>query len=83
MPVDADEFEQTLRAYRKSRFTIICHAIFIGLCVAATVMGRRLMGLPTQVLVTVLIVALVVFGKDIMTFFALRAKVARLRDQAS
>jgi hypothetical protein len=73
------ELEQTLVAYRKSRFTIICHAIFLGLCIAATVIARRIVGLPPQLLTTVIIVALVVFGKDIMTFFHLRSRVARLR----
>ncbi len=61
---------------------MICHSIFIGLCAIATVAGRRLFGLPTQVLVTVLIVALIVFGKDIMVFFRLRSEVARLRARA-
>lgn len=79
MSDDSGDFEQTLRAYRKSRFTIICHAVFIGLCALVTVLSRRFLGLPTQVLVTVLVVALVVFGRDIMVFFALRSKVARLR----
>lgn len=78
----SDELEPTLLAYRKSRFTIICHAIFLGLCVAATAVARRMMGLPPQVLATVIIVALVVFGKDIMTFFHLRSKLARLRAEA-
>ena len=82
MPSTADDLEQTFHAYRKSRFTIICHAIFIGLCAIVTVVGRRLLGLPTQVLVMVLIVALVVFGRDIMKFFALRSKLARLRAEA-
>ena len=82
MSVDA-ELEQTLRAYRKSRFTIICHVVFLGLCIAATVVARRFMGMPPQLLTTVIIVALLVFGKDIMTFFRLRSEVARLRDQAA
>jgi hypothetical protein len=38
-----------------------------------------MMGLPPQVLTTVIIVALLVFGRDIMTFFHLRSKLARLR----
>ena len=74
-----DELEQALRAYRKSRFTIICHAIFLALCVGATILARRMMGLPPQLLATVIIVALVVFGRDIMTFFHLRSRVAQLR----
>ena len=74
-----DELEQALRAYRKSRFTIICHAIFLGLCIAATVIARRAIGLPPQLLTTVIIVALLVFGKDIMKFFHLRSRVAQLR----
>ena len=78
---DAD-LEQTLRAYRKSRFTIICHGIFLFLCVIATVVARRAMGLPPQVIATVIIVALILFGKDIMIFFRLRSEVAKLRAEA-
>jgi hypothetical protein len=78
----ADELAATQLAYRKSRFTIICHAIFLGLCIVVTVAGRRLMGLPPQVLATVLIVALIVFGRDIMTFFHLRTRLAQLRAAA-
>ena len=79
MSDESGDFEATLRAYRKSRFTVICHAVFIGLCAVVTVLGRRFLGLPTQVLVTVLVVALVVFGRDIMVFLALRSKIARFR----
>ena len=79
---DEQEFELTLHAYRKSRFTIICHAIFMGLCIAAVIAGRRMMGLPPQIIATVIIVALILFGKDIMTFLALRSKVAKLRAQS-
>jgi hypothetical protein len=82
MSSEADAHEQLLRAYRKSRFTIVCHAVFIGLCGIATVAGRRMLGLPTQVLVTVLVVALIVFGKDIMVFLRLRSELARLRARA-
>lgn len=77
-----DASDQLLRAYRKSRFTIICHAIFLGVCVAAVIAGRRMMGLPPQIIATVIIVALILFGKDIMTFFRLRSEVARLRAQS-
>jgi hypothetical protein len=77
-PSDA-EIEQALRAYRKSRFTIICHAAFLALCIIATVVARRAMGLPPQLLTTVIIVALILFAKDIMTFFRLRSEVAKLR----
>ena len=78
----ADELEQTLIAYRKSRFTMFGHAIFLGLCVAATAIARRVVGMPPQVLGLVIIVALVVFGRDIMTFFHLRAKLARLQAES-
>jgi len=77
-----DDPDQLLRAYRKSRFTIICHAIFLGVCIAAVIAGRRMMGLPPQIIATVIIVALILFGKDIMTFFRLRAEVARLRSHS-
>ncbi len=73
------EFEQTLVAYRKSRITMFFHALFIGACIAACIIARRIFGMPPQVMGVVLIVALVVFGKDIMTFMALRSKLARIR----
>ncbi|MES2694271.1 MAG: hypothetical protein V4773_12420 [Verrucomicrobiota bacterium] len=75
------EYEQTMVAYRKSRFTMVCHVIYLGLCVAVCLMARRMMGLPPQVLGLVVIVGLVLFGKDIMTFMHLRSKLARLRSE--
>jgi hypothetical protein len=76
-----EEFEQTLIAYRRSRLTMFGHLIFLGLCIAAVAIGRRMAGLPPQLLGVVLIVALILFGKDIMTFLHLRSKLARLREQ--
>ncbi len=76
-----DEFEQVLTAYRKSRRTIFGHAIFMLGCIAAVVVARRVFGLPPQMLATVIIVALVVFGRDIMTFMRLRSRITELREQ--
>jgi len=81
-PALFDELERTLAAYRKSRFTMIGHAIFIGLCLGFVVLARRVFGMPPQVLGLVFIVALVVFGRDIMTFLHLRSKLAQLRAAA-
>ena len=75
-----NEFVHTLAAYRKSRFTMFGHVLFLGLCIGFVVVARRVFGMPPQVLGLVIIVALVVFGKDIMTFLHLRSKLARLRD---
>ncbi len=80
--MSTDELEQTLIAYRKSRFTMIGHGIFLALCVVFVVIARRIFGLPPQVLGLVIIVALVVFGRDIMTFIHLRSKLAQLRARA-
>lgn len=73
------EFAQTMIAYRKSRITMFFHALFIGACIAVCLIARRMFGMPPQVMGVVLIVALIVFGKDIMTFMALRSKLARIR----
>lgn len=76
-----EEFESVLIEYRKSRRTIIGHAIFMAACIALVVLVRRVFGLPPQMLATVLIVALLVFGWDIMNFMRLRSRVAELREQ--
>jgi isoprenylcysteine carboxyl methyltransferase (ICMT) family protein YpbQ len=73
------ELEEAERAYRKLRFTMICHAAFFVVCCVTAVVVRRAMGLPPALLGVVIIVALVVFGGDIMKFLASRERVRRLR----
>jgi hypothetical protein len=77
-----DEIEPVLLAYRKSRRTMWAHGIFLALCIAVVVIARRIIGLPPQVLATVIIVALVVFGRDIMVFLHLRSRLSQLRAQS-
>ncbi len=74
-----EDIEPVLMAYRKSRRTLFGHGIFMVLCIAFVVIARRIFGLPPQVLATVIIVALVVFGRDIMVFIHLRSRLAQLR----
>lgn len=79
--MSASEFEQVMQAYRRSRWTMIGHAVFLGVGLLAIVLARRLVGLPPQVIATVIIVALVVFGRDIMKFIQLRSRVSELRSR--
>jgi len=74
-----EDIEPVLMAYRKSRRTLWGHGIFMVLCIAFVVIARRIFGLPPQVLATVIIVALIVFGRDIMVFIHLRSRLAQLR----
>lgn len=70
-------------AYRKSRFTIICHAaFFIGCCVLA-VFARRMTKMPPALLTVVFVVALLLFGGDILRFFSYRRRLRRLREKLS
>lgn len=79
MPV-AEDPEAVLHAYRKARRTMWGHAIFLLLCIILVSVARRIFGMPPQVVTMVIIVALIVFGRDIMTFFHLRSKLSRMRD---
>jgi hypothetical protein len=79
----ADELADAERAYRKLRFTILCHVGFFIICCGFAALARRAMGLPPALLGVVIIVALVAFGGDIMKFIACRDRLRRLRDRAS
>lgn len=71
--------EQDIRsAYRRALWTLVGHGIFVGACVALAALARRVFRLPPALLGVALIVALVVFGGDIMRFLRLRERVRRL-----
>jgi hypothetical protein len=74
-----EEITQMEAAYRRAKFTIICHVLFLGLVCGAGVLIRRAMGLPPLFLAGVLIISLVVFGGDIMKLFYCRNELRRLR----
>lgn len=69
------------RAYRAARFKIILHALFVGTCCGAGFFLRRFFRMPPIMLGVVLIVALIVFGGDIMRFLRLRDELRRARNQ--
>jgi hypothetical protein len=77
-----DDLPTAETEYRKSRFTVLCHVGFLVVALVIAVAVRRAIGLPQQMLGVVIIVALLVFGRDIMRFMHLRSKVARLRAAA-
>jgi hypothetical protein len=78
----SDEISRLETAYRRAKFTIIGHVIFIGTACFLGVFVRRAAGLPPIFLATVFIVALVLFGGDIMRFFYCRNELKRLRENS-
>jgi hypothetical protein len=74
-----EELADAERAYRKLRFTMLCHLGFFLLCCVAVFVARRAMGLPPALLGVVIIVALIAFGGDIMKFLACRERLRRAR----
>ncbi len=83
MSASHDEISRLEAAYRRAKFTIICHAIFLGTACFVGVIVRRAAGLPPIFLFTVLVVALVLFGGDIMKLFYCRNELKRLRGNLS
>lgn len=67
-------------AYRKSRFTIIGHAVFFFICCVVAVLARRMLKMPPALLTVVFIVALLLFGGDLLRFLSYRRRLRRLRD---
>jgi hypothetical protein len=70
-------------AYRRSRRTIIGHAIFFILCCTAAVVLRSMMRMPPALLTVVFAVALLLFGGDILRFLSYRRRLRRLRETLS
>lgn len=67
-------------AYRKSRFTIIGHAVFFFLCCVVAVLARRMLKMPPALLTMVFVVSLLLFGGDVLRFFSYRRRLRRLRE---
>jgi cytochrome c biogenesis protein CcdA len=81
--VSESEFAAVVQAYRKARWTIVGHAVFVVVCCVGVVMLRRAFRLPSALLGVVFIVALIVFGGDIMKFFRCRDRLRRLTEDQS
>ena len=75
---DSTPEEDLRRAYRRALWTLVGHGVFVAACVAVAAVARRMFRLPPALLGIALIVALIVFGGDIMRFLRLRDQVRRL-----
>ncbi|HVS52686.1 MAG TPA: hypothetical protein VHD62_10045 [Opitutaceae bacterium] len=71
------DFAALEHAYRRARWTILGHALFLFACCVVVVLLRRAFRLPPALLGVVLIVALLVFGGDIMNFLRCRDRLRR------
>jgi hypothetical protein len=67
-------------AYRKSRRTIIGHAVFFVVCCTVAVILRRMFNMPPALLTVVFFVALILFGGDILRFLSYRRQLRRIRE---
>jgi cytochrome c biogenesis protein CcdA len=77
MDETAEETAAIERAYNRAWWTIVGHAIFVAACCAGVILLRRLFRLPSALLGVVFIVALIVFGGDIMKFLRARDRLRR------
>ncbi|MGH7958980.1 MAG: hypothetical protein ACREH8_18495 [Opitutaceae bacterium] len=67
-------------AYRKSRRTIIGHAVFFVLCCTVAIILRRMFKMPPALLSVVFFVALILFGGDLLRFLSYRRRLRRTRE---
>jgi hypothetical protein len=77
-----DELAAAEQAYRKARWTLLGHAVFMAACIALAIFLRRMFRLPPATLGVALIVALLVFGGDIMKFMRTRERIRRLYEDS-
>jgi cytochrome c biogenesis protein CcdA len=80
--MSADTPEEIERAYHRAFWTVVGHALFVGACCVGVVMVRRFFRLPSALLGVVFIVALIVFGGDIMRFLRARERFRRLHSDS-
>ena len=66
--------------YRKSLRTIIGHAIFFFVCCATAVIARRMFKMPPALLTMVFVVALLLFGGDLLRFLSCRRRLRRIQE---
>jgi hypothetical protein len=77
-PVDLATLEV---AYRRSRRTVIGHGVFFFICCTIAVVLRRMFNMPPALLTVVFIVALILFGGDILRFLSLRRRLRQMREE--
>jgi len=73
-----DDRSDLERAYHRALRTVVGHALFVAVCCAGAIALRRFFKLPSALLGVVFIVALIVFGGDIVKFLRARDRLRRL-----
>jgi cytochrome c biogenesis protein CcdA len=68
-------------AYRKILWTVLGHAAFFVVCCVAAILLRKMFRLPPALLTVAFIVALLLFGGDLIRFLNCRSQLRRLREQ--
>jgi uncharacterized integral membrane protein len=72
------EIAEVEQAYRRARWTLIGHMVFLLACSLGAMVIRRFFKMPAAVIGTAIIVALLLFGGDVMRFFRCRDRLRRL-----
>lgn len=80
MTAFGDELAEVERAYRKARWAMVGHVLFLAIVCGGAIFLRRIFKMPPALLGVAIIVALVVFGGDIMNFMRLRDRRRRLAE---
>ena len=80
---DLSDLASLEAAYRRAVFTLLGHAVFFAVCCVVAVTLRRLFKMPPALLTMVLIVALLLFGGDILRFMSYRRRLRRIRETLS
>ncbi|MDO8540794.1 MAG: hypothetical protein Q7S40_10195 [Opitutaceae bacterium] len=83
MAAPDNELERVEALYAKLRRTVIYHLVFLVACIFAALVFRRALNYPPMLSWVIFAVPAVVFGADFIRYFACRAKLARLRQDAS
>lgn len=73
-----EEIAEIERGYRRAKWTLIFHGVFVAVVCVPAVLLRRFFQMPPALLGVVFIVALIVFGGDIMRFLRYRERIRRL-----
>jgi isoprenylcysteine carboxyl methyltransferase (ICMT) family protein YpbQ len=76
----ANDLAKAEADYRKARFTIIGHGIFFVACCTLAVIARRMFKMPPALLTVVFVVALLLFGGDLLRFLSTKRRLGRLRE---
>ena len=71
------------KAQRQAQRTLLWHALFVAICIAAALLLRRFFRLPPLLAGTVIVVPLVVFSGDIARWFWRSFQLNRLRAKIS